>query len=102
MSGSNLPPGVSEHMIPGNRPEDLREEAFWDQFGIRLTGANINGFALDKPARSANYVELDDLWDNPTFVEIIQIARDMGYECGFDEGRAEEQMAQAMEHDQDA
>lgn len=30
MYGSNLPPGVTESMIPGNRPEDLAEEEFVD------------------------------------------------------------------------
>ena len=27
---SNLPPGVTESMIPGNRPEDLEWEALFD------------------------------------------------------------------------
>lgn len=29
MSGSNLPPGVTVGMIPGNRPEDTE----WEEFG---------------------------------------------------------------------
>lgn len=32
MSGSNLPPGVTESMIPGNRPEDAEWDAFYDWF----------------------------------------------------------------------
>jgi len=27
---SNLPPGVTENMIPGNRVEDMEWERFWD------------------------------------------------------------------------
>jgi hypothetical protein len=30
MAGFNLPPGCSVSDIPGNRPEDLKEEAFWE------------------------------------------------------------------------
>jgi hypothetical protein len=29
---SNLPPGVTDSMIPGNRPEDIEEERFWMRF----------------------------------------------------------------------
>lgn len=32
--GSNLPPGVSESMIPGNRPEDEWYERFWDAIKV--------------------------------------------------------------------
>lgn len=31
MSGSNLPPGVTESMIPGNRPWDIEMEQLWDE-----------------------------------------------------------------------
>ena len=30
---SNLPPGCTENMIPGNRPEDMRYEKFIDDCG---------------------------------------------------------------------
>jgi hypothetical protein len=30
MTGFNLPPGVTEGMIPGNRPEDIEFEKFAD------------------------------------------------------------------------
>ena len=30
MTGYNLPPGVTEGMIPGNRPEDEAWERYWD------------------------------------------------------------------------
>jgi len=30
MSGYNLPPGCSESDIPGNRPEDMEWDGFWE------------------------------------------------------------------------
>lgn len=33
---SNLPPGVTESMIPGNRPEDVRYEELYEQERTRL------------------------------------------------------------------
>ena len=33
MSRSNLPPGVTESMIPGNRPEDAAWERLFDEMG---------------------------------------------------------------------
>lgn len=44
---SNLPPGVTDSMIPGNRPEDVAQEKFMDRlydllsdFGIDLAEQN--------------------------------------------------------------
>lgn len=28
---SNLPPGVTDSMLPGNRPEDMENERAWDE-----------------------------------------------------------------------
>jgi len=36
MRGSNLPPGVTESMIPGNRPEDLKFDALFERFEIEM------------------------------------------------------------------
>jgi hypothetical protein len=33
---SNLPPGVTESMIPGNRPEDIRFEQLYEELFNRL------------------------------------------------------------------
>lgn len=48
MSRSNLPPGVSESSIPGNRPEDLEWEKFHEEIdddtsrlGLRPSDARL-------------------------------------------------------------
>ncbi len=38
---SNLPPGVTESMIPGNRPEDMEWERFWDWANDQFIDAGI-------------------------------------------------------------
>lgn len=83
MGGSNLPPGVSESMIPGNRPEDLAEEEFCEKLAEAL---------LKKDWRQE---DIDDLFESDRYQAITE-TRDLGYVRGFNEGRAEEQMAQAM------
>ncbi len=39
---SNLPPGVTESMLPGNRPEDVR----WDEF-VEAVSVELAGMGLD-------------------------------------------------------
>jgi hypothetical protein len=70
---SNLPPGVTVSMIPGNRPEDLDEEAFWYAFETRLA-------KILTPAQM-------DVWNagmsdanEDILVAAVTLARDMGYE----------------------
>jgi len=96
MFGWDLPPGVRLSDISGNRPSDVAEEAFWEAFAQKLEDYKITGLELPKPGRSANFVAFDDLWDNDVFDKIIVIARDLGYEHGFNEGRGEEKMAQSQ------
>lgn len=55
MTGFNMPPGCSPSDIPGNRPEDLAEEARRDHIHTRLT--LVTGFAV------LNEVEQSDLED---------------------------------------
>jgi hypothetical protein len=74
---SDLPPGCSVRDIPGNRPEDDAADAFWDAFEDRCAAANV---------RVPEDMERQ-----------IEIARDLGLEEGFAQGRAEEQMARAAE-----
>lgn len=49
MGGFNLPPGCSVHDIPGNRPEDLAAEAFYDaiyeQFPASMADADMEKIA---------------------------------------------------------
>lgn len=43
MTGWNLPPGVTESMIPGNRPQDL----LWDQIADRTSDSDLLDFLTD-------------------------------------------------------
>lgn len=81
---SNLPPGVSESMIPGNRPEDVAEDAFWDK--------------LIEKAPSGDLPE--DWYEERGLVALVEATRELAYDQGFGEGRAEEQMAQAEHRDE--
>jgi hypothetical protein len=78
-SHSNLPPGVSTNMIPGNRPEDEAEENFWDTFEQRCDEKKI--------AIPAN------IWDENWFVNAVELANEMGLEEGFATGVAEERLS---------
>lgn len=84
----NLPPGVSEGMIPGNRPEDIEEEQFFHALERKLAGINEEPSALDRVP--------DDAWDSEWFATAVLAARDLGYRTGWDERKAEEQIEQAM------
>jgi len=69
-------------MIPGNRPEDIAEEEFWA--------------TLEEKLQEKHNLDVEDeFWNADWFQTAIAMARDLGYERGFGEGRQEEQMAQA-------
>ena len=71
--GWDLPPGVSLHHIPGNRPEDVEDEAFWTEFEKQLT---------------EHSVELDDnVFGTEWFVRAVEIARDMAFNAGYAQGK---------------
>lgn len=80
MGGFNLPPGCSVSDIPGNRPEDEREEAFME--------------ALDAKVEQEG-LKLPEEWYEGDLWRLVVLARDLGYDQGFGEGRDEERMAQA-------
>lgn len=44
MSQSNLPPGVSESDIPGNRPEDLAWDKFFEKIDVDCNNNHLNVF----------------------------------------------------------
>lgn len=88
---SNLPPGVTENMIPGNRPEDEDEEKFWEAFFRKADEAGITGDLVDRG------------WvDDAIFVKAIQLARDLGFHEGFAHGLGDGSLATGYEHEQDA
>ena len=79
---NNLPPGVTEGMIPGNRPEDVREEAFWNELINRVENSAI------ADSIPPEWYELDWL------TEVVGVAKEMAYTEGLNDGRADEAMAQ--------
>jgi hypothetical protein len=89
---SNLPPGVTESMIPGNRPEDLANEEFWTALETRFKAEHPE---LDEKLQ---YITLsDDL--EPAFVAVVEMARDMGYAAGVNEARIETEIERALEEE---
>ena len=79
---SNLPPGVSENMIPGNRPEDLEYEHFWDTLIDRVG---------DLSGAPSFWYEQDWL------ITVVDMAAELSYDKGMADGRMEEQMSQMAE-----
>lgn len=64
---SNLPPGVSDSMIPGNRPEDVLQETVENELALLLQ----RSFGFDDPWG-------DDATDNEPFCEAFYaIATDL-------------------------
>src|SRR6266566_905655 len=85
MSDFNLPPGVSVNDIPGNRPEDIAEELFWEEVDatfIRKYGEEGKKLLM----------MLDDLDSSNLIIEYISVARDMGWIKGWDDAKKEENL----------
>jgi hypothetical protein len=82
---SNLPPGVSVNDIPGNRPEDVAEEKFFNELDKRLMAVNVT-------VKSLHDEVPEFLWDTPWFVQVITIARDIGYAEGYNAGKLEAEL----------
>lgn len=79
---SNLPPGVSEHMIPGNRPEDVE----WEDFIARLS---------EKLPKQYSYIwdRLDEDYGLESAVlEMLDIARNLGIERGYSDCKADQEI----------
>jgi hypothetical protein len=90
MTGSNLPPGVSEGMIPGNRPEDVEEEAFWEAFEKKFKDAH--------PKEDKHITHLFERYDEP-LTTWANFAHGMGYEQGLARGMAEALMAESAKQE---
>jgi hypothetical protein len=87
--GWDLPPGCRISDIPGNRPSDEAEEAFWFAFSEKLHDAGIKSIETSTGSSDETVIALDDLWDNGHFVKLIETVRDMAYTQGFNEGQAD-------------
>lgn len=88
MTGYNLPPGVTEDMLPGNRPEDEEDERFWNALYEALirTGRNRD----PRTDRAVELMEADlSVGDGAALDLIVSEARRIAYDQGFAEGRDE-------------
>lgn len=86
MGDFNMPPGVSVNDIPGNRPEDMREEAFWETLDEKMREKYPRG-----------YNELMSIFaDHDGFDEVVyayvNIARDLVSADAYAEGQQEAEM----------
>jgi hypothetical protein len=86
MTGWNLPPGCEVHHIPGNRPEDLEDEAFWGAIEIKLS-----------ETQPTHLTEAQKVWDEDWFITTINAVRDIAFTEGFYRGREETAEAMAEE-----
>lgn len=75
---SNLPPGVSESDIPGNRPEDVAYEEFWEHLNRKFKEKH----GVYPPAHSDETIDL------------VEIARQMAYNEGYNDGKMDALMDQ--------
>lgn len=86
---SNLPPGVSERMIPGSTPDDERDEAFWVALDRKFE--QEHGETAMKTI-SRIFAEQS----SETVERYVLMARDIGYDVGAADTRAEAQIEEAL------
>lgn len=98
MTGFNLPPGVNTNMIPGNRPEDEAEEAFWTFLDEKFEREFPQHSKIVTAMMTGGNLELDpsEPMENAIYQYVI-MARDIGYDRGLDDGKDEALMQQAIE-----
>jgi hypothetical protein len=83
MSSWNMPPGVTTNMIPGNRPEDIEEERFWETLYEGLLKA---GFSQDA-------IDAIDEEKSPLAWKAIEITRNIAYNKGVYDGTLDSDMS---------
>jgi hypothetical protein len=94
MTGFNLPPGVNVSDIPGNRPEDLEEETFWEALDDK--------FAKEHPEYWKTIKVLLENYNEQTGHAIeayAMMARDIAYSKGYEEGQHDANMAAMYEQE---
>lgn len=84
---SNLPPGVSVWMIPGNRPEDEAWERFLGVF--------------DKVCENERIEIPEESYDADWFMRCLSIAADLAYNEGYADGLNEAEIRRAEEMNPD-
>jgi hypothetical protein len=88
VTGFNLPPGVNANMIPGNRPEDDDEDAFWD-----LLDAEMQKTEEWDTIQGLLYGAVPDENRERAVATYVRLARDIGYKRGYQEGLADTGLA---------
>jgi hypothetical protein len=81
MTGWNLPPGVNESMLPGNRPEDQASEEFWMALENQL---------IERGVEPADLERLQGAF----VLAVLEVARDLGYTAGYNDGLIEAKMGE--------
>ena len=89
---SNLPPGVSEGMIPGNRPEDVAYEAKWNRLYEMWLKAEIHTDYLDSDEESRFDVVCETDW----FIKAVDIAMELAYTQGWKDHQDEVDLEKAQ------
>lgn len=79
---SNLPPGVTPGMIPGNRPEDEWLDVFFEEFDVPPWA-----MAQWTPGAFADWLE--------RVLDVIGEVDQQAYKIGVSEGRMDAHMAEA-------
>lgn len=94
-SDSNLPPGVNVWNIPGNTPEDAKEDVFWEALDANMK--------INYPQEYALLTTLFDKSVNieDAFVYYINEARLLAYEAGYNDARNESDLFQAYKEEQE-
>lgn len=83
MFGWDLPPGVRSSDIPGNRPEDLEEESFYDKLDTQ--------FIEQYGEKGKKWLSLlDDIDPEDMIYEYINEARIIAYDMGYSQARADD------------
>lgn len=79
---SNLPPGVTDSMIPGNRPEDIEYDAFWE--------------AVTNKAHELGLGEVwPDAWpEDERIIQLIDWISGEAYTKGYNAGLGDAQLEQ--------
>jgi hypothetical protein len=83
MTGFNLPPGCNVSDIPGNRPEDLADEEFWEAL-------------FQHPDLPSDHLP-EEWWEDEGLTKLVKIVRDLAYSRGYGEGAADDALVEAIE-----
>lgn len=94
MGDRNMPPGVSVNDIPGNRPEDLKYEEFWDNLLSKFN----EKYGKDKARQLDELLNSSEEIYETIITDLVDMAAELSYSEGISDGREEETMRQDCDH----